>query len=274
VGWDIEIAQEFPDGGERDWLALDPPLGISCAAAAWFGDVVEIVGFAPFGHDILPVADARTRQMSAAAARGIVQWLANAADAGRLIVTWNGLGFDFPVLARACRDDFYTRAVADLALRSCDLGFAMLCDRGYMIGLDTAAKALGLAGKLPGMDGKLAPLLWNAPDRPLTDGEREALDALRVEPGSIHARRLCVDYVKQDARTTAEVYEALMRERSLIWRTKAGTLARQPWRPYVVDDHIATCREALTLPAPDVSWMSNPRPRSAYAGWAEAALSS
>lgn len=273
LGWDIEIASPFE--GERDWLAMEDPLGISCAAIA---DKEQTIAWTPFGHEILPVSDERTSRLNPLQARDMADYLYRRAESGDLIVTWNGLGFDFPVLARECEDDDYTKMLARLALDSCDIGFAMLAERGYMIGLETAAKAMNLPGKLEGVNGSIAPLLWNQPDRELTDREAMALYATGLQSGSIEARRICVEYVKRDAEATRDVYHALIKARSLVWRTKKGTLARYPWHPYVTHNekygsHIATAREALDLDPPNVSWMSNPRPRSAYIGWAQKTLS-
>jgi hypothetical protein len=157
--------------------------------------------------------------------------------------------------------------LAELALSHCDMGFAMVCDKGYMVGLNTAAKALNLQGKTEGMNGALAPILWNPPKRDLTDKELADIHALGVTPGTSEARKLCVEYVEQDAITTRDVYRRLMEEGSLIWRTRRGSLARYPWVPYVLNGHIATVKEALALDPPDTSWMSNPRSRGDYIGW-------
>jgi hypothetical protein len=216
--------------------------------------------------------DPALREMDAQAARVLAQSILDLHTAGALIVTWNGLGFDFPVLARACDDPQWTRKLAQVALDHCDMGFAMLCSHGYMVGLNTAAKAFGLAGKTEGMSGGLAPLLWNKPERPLKEIEAYSIKSLNVMPGSKEARILCCEYVVQDAITTRDVYAALMRDRSMVWLTQKGVLTRQPWKPMFVDGHIATVQQALTLDPPDTSWMRAPRPRSAYVGWAHKIL--
>jgi hypothetical protein len=269
IGWDLEIAGEFPEGdGDRDWLTIEPPLGVSCTAAAEPQEgqegEVRATTFTPFGV----VGDRLVKEE----ARLMARWLYECQEAGAKIVTWNGLGFDFPVLARECGDGYYTHLLAQVALDHIDMAFTMFCQKGFMVGLQTAAEAFNLHGKLDGMNGALAPILWNPPDRDLTDKELIDLHNLGVEPGTPKARHLCLDYVRQDAVTTLELYQALMDKRQMVWRTRRGTPSRYPWVPYVVDGHIGTCRQALRLEAPDTSWMSDPRSRSDYAGWALDAL--
>ena len=38
--------------------------------------------------------------------------------------------------------------------------FHVFCAKGYGLGLDKAARGMGLPGKTAGMDGSMAPLLW------------------------------------------------------------------------------------------------------------------
>jgi hypothetical protein len=212
-------------------------------------------------------------EMDAQAARVLAQSILDLHNTGALIVTWNGLGFDFPVLARACDDPQWIKKLAEVALDHCDMGFAMLCSHGYMVGLNTAAKTFGLAGKTEGMSGGLAPVLWNKPERLLNEKEAYSIKSLDVVPGSKEARILCCKYVVQDAITTRDVYAALLHEKAMAWVTQKGTLTRKPWFPLIVDGHIATVREALKLRIPDTSWMSIAvRPRSAYVGWAHKIL--
>jgi hypothetical protein len=122
-----------------------------------------------------------------------------------------------------------------------------------MVGLDTMAKGLGLAGKTEGMKGALAPAMWAE--------SREAQDRV-------------LEYVAQDVKTTAEIYEALLERKKLWWMTKRGTRTRSPWEPIVLKDgdgdaRLLTVAEALMLPEPDTSWMDAPWPRSKFAGWTE-----
>ena len=66
-----------------------------------------------------------------------------------------------------------------------DMMFHAFCELGHGVGLDAAARGMGLAGKTKGMTGELAPVLW-------AQGKRE--EVLR--------------YVSQDVRTTMELATA------------------------------------------------------------------
>jgi len=260
IGWDIEIATELAD----DWRKAPSP-GISVAAAATNpeDDTDKILWHA-----------GREPRMTVEQARRMADWLIDEARAGSIIITWNGAGFDFPVLARECDDPNYERELAQVTMAHVDVAFQFFCTMGYMISLNAAAKALHLEGKLPGMSGRLAPLLWNAPARDLTDREMMEFRELGVEPGSHAARNLCARYVIQDALTTLQVYERLMEDRILVWRTRAGHLTKRPWIPLVTGNppRLYTCAESLDITPPDTSWMNNPRNRSDFIGWAQTIL--
>ena len=75
-------------------------------------------------------------------AQSLVAYLADMDRAGYTIVTWNGAGFDFRVLANAsgARDE-----CADLAWRHTDMMFWFHCQKGYPIQLAKAAEAVGSA---------------------------------------------------------------------------------------------------------------------------------
>ena len=270
LGWDLEIAKEFPAGG-GDWHEV-APLGISCAAIA--GPDRTVAFFASGALSDKPLLFLNGGALSVEEARAMALDLKRCMDAGATLVTWNGLGFDFPVLAQECQSEKFTRLVAEMALGHIDLAFNMLCDRGFMIKLDVAAKGLGLTGKLAGMSGALAPVLWTKPDRELTSEELLAIHELRVEPGTVEARRLCLEYVKQDAVTTQQVYVELLKQGSLGWITRTGKWARTPWTPFIFSDRVYTCKEANETDLPDTKWMTfDPPTRESAIGWALEAIS-
>lgn len=78
-------------------------------------------------------------------------------DEGYTLLTWNGLGFDFPVLAD---ESGLLAECQEFARNHVDMMFYILCIRGHRLGLDTAAKGMGLPGKTEGMTGADAPKLW------------------------------------------------------------------------------------------------------------------
>ena len=268
IGWDLEIAKEFPTGG--DWHDV-APLGISCAAVAESDRTTALFSYGALSDK--PLLFLEGGALSVGEARTMVWGLRQYMDDGATLVTWNGLGFDFQVLAQECQSQEFTRLVAEMALAHIDVAFNMLCDKGYMIGLSAAAKGLKLSGKLKGMSGALAPVLWTKPDRELTPEELLAIHDLRVEPGTVEARRLCLEYVKQDAVTTQQVYVELLKQRSLHWITRSGSWTRSPWVPFVFSDRIYTCREANETDSPDTGWMTfAPPTRESAIGWALEAI--
>lgn len=227
LAFDLEIAKEVPQGG--DWHA-ERPLGVTCAGIAKKeGTLTNVVATAFHG----------TPQMTPEQCRGLADYLLAHWREGWTVVTWNGLGFDFPVLAEECRSFAHAEQIRLLARDHVDPAFAMLCDKGYMVGLDTANKGMGLAGKTEGMSGALAPVMWK-------QGEDE--------------RRQVLEYVKQDARATLELWLAIRAEGRLRWISRSGR--ENVWWPRALK-----VADALATPEPDTSWMDDPWPRSKFAGW-------
>jgi hypothetical protein len=227
IAFDIEIAQVLPDGIE-DW-SQERPLGISCAATL-------VSGEAP----ILWYGGKRSgefgERMNPSEAQELVQYLREQAALGGTILTWNGLGFDFDILAE---ESGMLAECSELALDHVDMMFHVFCIKGYALGLDKAAKGMGLAGKTPGVTGDMAPKMW-----------REGL------------HQEVLEYVQQDVQTLIELWTAVDGLRVLRWISNRGYPQRLPlpqgWIPV---------KQALKLPLPDTSWMSNPWPRSKFTGW-------
>lgn len=244
VAFDLEITQEIPEDAE-DW-SLYRPYGISCAATltdegdglrqmrVWHGDEQK---------DGLLAS-----QMSFVDCARLGTYLVIMQEKGYRIVTVNGLGFDFDVLAEECQDDSAAEVCRRLALGHTDIGFAMLCQMGFMVGLNAMAQGLGVAGKTGGMSGALAPVMWAE--------SRESQEKV-------------LEYVQQDVQATADVYDALLARRRMYWITRRGTRSKRPWCPKFSDGHILSVRESLELPEPDTGWMSDPWPRSKFCGWTE-----
>jgi hypothetical protein len=90
LAFDIETAKLLPE--QVADLLSHRPLGIACAA------VVDIEG----QHETVwhgRESGAFAAQMSRAEAQGLVHDLARFVDDGYTLLTWNGLGFDFNILA-------------------------------------------------------------------------------------------------------------------------------------------------------------------------------
>ncbi len=228
VAFDIEIANPFPDGVD-DWQPFRP-FGISCAAT------LTTDGQMTVWHGRIPGNSEPGDRMSRDEVAELIAHLESLAAGGHTILTWNGLGFDFDVLAE---ESGLTARCRSLALDHVDMMFHFFCAQGYALGLDRAAKGMGLAGKLPGMTGALAPRYW-------AEGRR----------------REVLDYVQQDVRTTLDLALAVQRQHVINWTDSRG----KPQRLRLPSGWL-TVRQAMALPLPDVSFMRSPWPRRKFTGW-------
>jgi hypothetical protein len=230
LAFDIETTRIMPEG-VADWKKYRP-LGISCAAALpsdgeaalWFGKTNS---------------GDYASQMSVEETQELVKHLQTQVEAGYMILTWNGLGFDFDILAE---ESGMHPACKQLAIEHTDMMFHVFCLKGYPLGLDKAAKGMGLKGKPPGITGEMAPRMW-------AEGQYQQV----------------LDYVQQDVRTLLELAHAIDLERQLRWVSNSG----RPQRLSLPSGWL-TVRESQNLPLPDTSWMSNPWPRSKFTKWLEA----
>lgn len=233
AAFDLEIAKILPEG-ETDWHA-HRPLGISCAA-------IQLSHEDPRGQILVHQG---APQMMRDECQVLVAELFSLVEDGYTIVTWNGLSFDFDVLAE---ESAMHAACAELALGHVDMMCTVVALRGHYLALDTAAKGMGVAGKLKearlstgeiisDMSGAKAPELWS-------QGEHE----------------LVLQYLQEDVRVTLELAQAIAQKRRLAWISRSGRTNIIPFGLYPV-------RAALSLPRPDTSWMANPPSLAAMSAW-------
>jgi len=234
-GWDIEIYKDIEQG--EDWLDL-VPLGITVGAMAYADGAAPYTWHAGYTS---PQNVPHNGQMSQQEASIMVDELQRFVDAGYTLVTWNGLAFDFRVLA--IESGRYADC-ARIALNHIDMMFHVVCAKGFGVGLDTVAKTMNLAGKTEGMSGALAPKMWR-------DGEFDKV----------------LEYVTQDAVSTVEVAIACEKAKAMRWTTRAGKESRMPLR-----NGWLRVRDALLLSVPDTSWMDDPSvwDRKRFLEWTEA----
>jgi RNase_H superfamily len=228
LAFDIETAKDVP-GDDFNWRP-HRPLGIACAAtlASDTSDIRLWHGKKPDGTP----AERMTRED----AQGLVQFLSKMIEDGFTVLTWNGLGFDFDILAEESATAASCHACA---LGHVDMMFHIVCSLGYPVGLDNGARGMGLPGKPAGMTGFMAPKLW-------AEGRYQEV----------------LDYVSQDVRTAMQISLAAEQQRRFEWITRKGTKSRMP----LANGWLTVC-EALGLPEPDTSWMSNPLKRRDFIGW-------
>lgn len=240
VAFDLEIAKVVP-GDFGDWKQ-HRPLGISCAATMVGGDPEGPTAWTGIGPvPLLEHAAKMDSRQAGLVAVELVLW----ALRGYQVVTWNGLGFDFDVLCEECdRQTIIARLARTLASgpMHVDMMFAFFCWKGFAISLDAAARGMGLAGKVEGMSGAKAPEMWAQ---------------------GMTGQKAVLEYVKQDARTTMEVYSTALERGRLSWLTRSAEV--RSWE--LPGGCWPSVEESLRAPEPDVSWLTDPWPRSKFTGW-------
>ena len=210
---------------------LEEPYGISVAATmedklaprTWYESLSEPAPLSP-------------RQ-----AGFLVDYLKISHDRGYTTLTWNGLAFDYKVLAEVSGQ---WETCAALALSHVDMMFQFFCAYGFRVGLNTVAHGLGLPGKDGHEDvsGEKAPEVWRG--------------------GTKQDRVKVCQYCEDDVRTLLGISKAAADQGHFRWTTKKGRLMTKPfggkWK---------TVQECLQIPLPDTSWMDNPPTRESMMDW-------
>ena len=227
IAFDIETVKEFPDGD--DWRE-HRPLGIACAAA--YSEHLSHKSVTWCSTTPEGIAD----QMTPEDLQIMVAQLCNISARGFTIVTWNGLGFDFDVLAE---ESGMLAKCRELALDHVDMMFQLFTNKGYALGLSTAAAGMDTTGKTEGMDGGQAVQRW-------ADGCREEV----------------LDYCVQDVRATYELAVKCQEIKVLNWRSRAN----RPQTLFMPDGWL-TVGQAMRAPLPNTEWMTDPIPRSNFTAW-------
>jgi hypothetical protein len=231
LAFDVETASVLTEAQFQDWKR-HRPLGVTCIAS-WASDAA-----APKLWDARQPGSTASR-MSAAQLVEFVNYLDQMAAQGYTLLTWNGLGFDWDVVAEESgRREICRR----LAFDHVDMMFHVFCTRGHPVGLDKAAMGLGIAGKPPGMSGVHAPQMW-------AEGRFEEV----------------LEYVTHDVRITLEVARKCEQYSSFRWLTSRGSVSSMP-----LPQGWLTVKAARELGLPDTSWMSSPIPRSRFTEWIDA----
>jgi hypothetical protein len=228
LAFDLETAKDVP-GEDFNWRP-HRPLGIACAATM-ASDASEVV----FWHGKTPDG-APANRMTRNDAEDLVRYLSKMALDGFTILTWNGLGFDFDILAE---ESAALASCKECALAHVDMMFHIVCSLGYPVALEKGAQGLGLPGKPAGMTGAQAPKLW-------AEGRYQQV----------------LEYVAGDVRTVMQIALICEQRRRFEWITRKGTKSTMP-----LPKGWLTVSEALKLPEPDTSWMSNPLKRRDFMAW-------
>ena len=162
--------------------------------------------------------------------------LAEMVESGCTLLTWNGTGFDFDILAEESGMEDECKS---LAKNHVDMMLHLFCVKGYPLALRTACIGAGTTIKTAGMDGAKAVRMWY-------EGARQEV----------------IDYCGQDVQVTLELAIASEKMRGLHWSSRAGN-----------PQHLSLPRgwqsveDVLRFPEPDNSWMNSPMSRREFTGW-------
>lgn len=246
LSFDLEIANSIPEGCD-DWKEVRP-LGISCAATASLypslikGSVINTNYWFAENSVHKPVS----RGMDKTEAQRIAMDLSKSVALGYKIVTWNGLSFDFDVLAE---ESGLYRVCSELALNHIDLMFIVVTLRGHFLGLDKAAKGHKIPGKLKSvklndgtiikdMAGASAPGMWHR-------GEFDAVLA----------------YLKDDVRITLELARSIEREKYVKWKSDKG------YKQKIKIPKLYTVKECLEIKRKIPHWVIKPVELKSMMSW-------
>jgi hypothetical protein len=222
---DIETAAEVPDG--VSWVDYRP-LGITCIATQIEGEQPQVWHS---WHNEAPAP-----RMLAADIQRVVAYLQHKADEGLTLLSWNGLKFDFDIIAEESRLNVECEA---LAANHVDMMFHAFCELGYFLSLNAASRGMGLPGKVGPIVGAMAPTLWR-------EGRFDEVKR----------------YVARDVDLTLSLARKCEEHGHLSWTSKRG----KPMR-FALRSGWLTTRDAMRLPVPDTSWMDMPTPRAHFVQW-------
>jgi len=160
---------------------------------------------------------------------------------GGLVVSWGGTAVDFRALHGSCVEPRLKQMCLYLTLHQIDIPFASSSDSGCMFSLNSAAKAMGLAGKNASLS-SAAPQLWE---------NGSELDVL--------------GHVQGDAILTAMVYGRALNSLynphpSMSWITQRGKI--KAWKPTIVlhpnsnKPRMQTVDECMSRPKPIVPFVT------------------
>ena len=225
---DIETAKPvvFED---PDWRSYRP-LGICCAATLLEGEESALIWHGGTSQK------RPTRQMKQRELLKLLAYLVRKTADGFTILTWNGVGFDFDVLAEESSESELCR---QLASEHVDMMFHILCRLGFGLALDSVARGMGIEGKDPALNSASAPVLWE---------KRMHADVFQ--------------YVKRDVRTTLALGRLCETRGRIDWSTRNGKLRR-----LLIPKGWLTVKQAMNLPEPANAWLFDQWSRSKFTRW-------
>lgn len=230
VFWDCEITRnrdlprdEIVDDVWKGW-----PFGISVAAVRVEGVNLLYNMWGDFGPALYSINEKLDGQLfdqkaiSVSRAHGLMDTLLGYQQEGRRVFAWNGVSFDWQLLARLTGRFQDARTGA---LNSYDPMFQGLCVAGFPVKLESVAMAFGYPGKP--ISGGNAPQLWE-------DGLHDVV----------------CEYVQADTLMLQRVVHKAEQFGGLKWLSKKNSTLFTPFFPR----ELLTVEQCMGLPLPDTSW--------------------
>jgi hypothetical protein len=207
------------------------PVGVACAAV-WGEDMPRPV----LWYGASPRGSGPTPHMSRIEVRRLVSYLEELSNRGYTLLTWNGMGFDWDLLATESLD---RAACRQLALRHVDMMFHVACARGHRLSLERAARGMRLAGGMSGPNSTSALQLW-------AKGQYVA----------------ALGQLSHDVRLTLELADKCQEAGELRWESQSGRPASLP-----LPEGWLTVDEARRLPPPNVTGLDRRVCRASLTAW-------
>jgi len=211
VAFDLESAVPYPEGHEIDIWQDD--VGISIIATETYTGVLTS-GVRQLWYS-RNAAGLPAKRMAAHDLLNFLKYLEEMTALGAPALSWNGQGFDFPLLGIEITKNMTKptaltvwRRIRKLSAAHYDPMLQAWWKRGYPIGLDATGRGLGCGRKLKEADGE----------------EVSGASAAELWQKGVHG--LVMLYVAADAALTASIArEVLAREhQGLIWYTRKGAI--------------------------------------------------
>ncbi len=268
AAFDIEIVNEYDTDMQ---LQEQLPLGVSCIGVASTSNTPNVK---TVFHEYYPGCHHNAKPgevggaMEPADIKRFIDHLLSLHWSDYTIVSWNGMGFDFEVLAY--ESDTY-EVLSQIARDHWDIMFQVLCIKGFPVGLTSCSKAFSVGEKAEGISGADVPKLWAAG---ITGKDIRTMEAMGTQPAEIkqllkegvEARQKVIRYVRGDALLTLDVAKAILMSGELRWITQKGKRnSISPFKPL-------SAMESNRLPYPNTSWMTNPIKRSRFTEWLTEAI--
>ena len=229
VTFDLETTCKAPDDAE-DWRGKTG-IPIACAATLNSGASLHSIWYSCRRLNV-------DFQMAQDKAQELVVYLEGKQAGGRVVFTWNGLGFDWPILAAASG---WLERCQELALHHIDGMFTVFWEKGFPVSLKAVSEGMGVEGKTEGMDGLKAVEMWQDPKK----------------------RRDVLGYVGDDVAATMRVAKGCEVKGRIQWTSKSGN----PMAVVLPGGKWPTVSEVLRTMPPGQGWMSTPIKPGTFTDW-------